>query len=267
MQASNLAKKLIRQIIMPEKQSNTSGPTNSNISMPDRIIAGHWSPAVYKLANPARIGQFINVASVVVHTTDTYPGGFKAIVNSWTKTVGAHNCAHFLIGRSEDDGTVQFVTMNNNANHAGGIKHGWYRRAKDGMLLHPNEWSVGIEIDNAGRVYASNTSSDFVHKDTGKHINKEDVYTDKVHGHHWHKITDYQKTTLRNLMDDILSRAEKTRFKKDQVVIVSNGSYKDNLAEWAAPWRPDVVGHATLDPYNKSDPGPEIMGLLKEWYP
>jgi N-acetyl-anhydromuramyl-L-alanine amidase AmpD len=47
------------------------------------------------------------------------------------------------------------------------------------------------------------------------------------------------------------------------VTIASNGTYTDNGAKWAQLEHARIVGHVTLDPGNKTDPGPELIDWIK----
>lgn len=220
---------------------------------------GYYLHAKWVGLNIGRLGGHIVPYVIVVHTTDTYPGGFKAIVRSWVDTDGAGNAATFMIGRSDEDGLVQFASIYRNSNHAGGVKHGWFVGRADNTI-HPNSISVGIEIDNAGKLVKHD--GHYMHKDSGKLIPDEDVY---IHsdGSAWHKINQYQHEQLKFLIADLRQQFGPVEFGKYR--IVPNGAYKDNQALWAVPQNNELVGHASLDPYNKSDPGPEIMGLINKW--
>jgi hypothetical protein len=218
-------------------------------------------------ANEGRIGSIIYPKAIVVHTTDTKPGGFKAITKSWSEKPGQGNAAHFMIGRDESDGLVQFISINRNANHAGGQTHGWFQNKsnlKD--VYHPNLISIGIEIDNAGYLVTrpNNVSGNrYFHMDTNTEIKRTDVFVDD-YDKAWHKLTQYQFDMLHKLLDTLSSVVNKF---DSSIQVVPNGTYEGNQAVWAKQFNPWLVGHATLDPRNKTDPGTEVMLKLKEWYP
>jgi hypothetical protein len=107
---------------------------------------GRWSLATYKEMHSGRIGRAIVPRTMVVHTTDMRPGTFAALVRNWTSQLGRGNGAHFLIGRTPEQGVVQFAPIHRNANHAGGPNCGSIGG------LHPTTVSVGVEIHSAGRL-------------------------------------------------------------------------------------------------------------------
>lgn len=220
-------------------------------------------------AHEGRMGGNCIPRAIVVHTTDTYPGAFKTMVRSWTQMAGGHNCAHLLLGRTPEDGLVQFVSLLRNSNHAGGVQHGWWREPTNALLLHPNTYSIGIEIDSAG--YLKLVNGKYIHPDTKKEIPSDEVMM--MEGKAWHLPTEYQLATLHTLIEQIRT----CTFEDKQVFngfpltykIVPDGPYRNNGVAWAScdGWRSDIVGHVTLDPINRLDPGPYILNKLKEWYP
>lgn len=247
---------------------DTVGPiTGENHSYPPKKQSHHtdWYPdAIVVKAHHGRIGGACNPLAVVVHTTDTMPGGFKAIVKSWSTTVGAGNGAHYLIGRNPTDGIVQFVPHTSNSNHAGGKTHGNWLINK--MPVHPNTISIGIEIDAGGKLY-KNIIGNWIHPDTRKIVPDTDVYIDKW-GHGWHRVTQYQLDQLDKLLNWLCDNVLGSLYHVDiNHSIVPNGTYKDNhVSPWAESnkykW---LVGHVTLDPFNKTDPGPQVMEILSKW--
>jgi len=195
---------------------------------------------------------------VVVHTTDMYPGTFDALVRAWVTRPGRGNAAHFLIGRTEADGVVQFAPITRNANHAGGPTHGNWR-TPSGALVHPNTMSVGIELDCAGKLKLDSDGRAHYPAD-GWLIPKGDV--DWSGRMPWHAVTGYQMENLRRLLLDL--RAVLKPLESGWTVSPS-GSYRDNgVSPWADPYGPHVVGHVSLDPVNKTDPGPQVMRALRE---
>jgi len=217
---------------------------------------GLWSQARQTPAHPSRIGSSIIPRGLVVHTTDTYPGGFSAIVRSWTTTVGKGNGAHFMIGRTPVDGVVQFVSIFKNGNHAGGPNHG-YVRLPDGSSLHPNTCYVGIELDAGGALKGKNGV--FIHPDTGKTIPPADVFVDEK-GRPWHKVTEYQMQQLKLLWKDLYPACKP--FPTGTKLSI-DASYESQGVGWASPRYTNLVAHASLNPIQKTDCGPQVMAWMK----
>lgn len=242
------------------------------------FVEGWYTGARKFPANPGRIGGEIEAKSAVVHTTDCLPGTMPGIVQRWTEKAGA--CAHFCLGRraatlaelaSEkwpSAGLVQMVPINRNGNHAGAgllngvpLPHGWYVDTKGGKQFHPNAVSVGIEIDCAGSLQKSHGV--WIHRDTQRPMpDQTDVYIDE-RGKGWHTVTPYQFQVLGELLDAL--DATMPRFKTVDG-IKPNGGYQANGVTWGAMPGVRFVGHVTLDPYRKNDPGPQVMAWLRERY-
>lgn len=268
---ANMFREWFKSIFNSPLEVDTTGPKphEEEHALPDLTTDKHlaggecdWYPdARIVKANPGRTGYSIRPQAIVVHTTDTIPGGFNAIVKSWSTTVGAGNAAHYLIGRNSKDGIVQFVSHRYNSNHAGGNTHGnWYI---NGKLVHPNSISIGIEIDAGGKLY-KNIIGNWVHADTRKVVNPDDVYIDKW-GNGWHRVTQYQIDQLNLLLNWLIKHVIKGL--PTDAKVVPNGTYKDNhVSPWAESNKYNwLVGHATLDPVNKTDPGPQVMEILSKW--
>jgi N-acetyl-anhydromuramyl-L-alanine amidase AmpD len=230
---------------------------------------GFWRRAERVDAHPGRVGAVIVPRTVVVHTTDCLPGTADAIVKSWSTTVGKGNGAHFVIRR---DGTaIQLVPVTRNGQHAGGPTHGWYSvAANPASPVHPNAWAVGIEIDCAGRLRRpTEEGGDPVHADTGHPIPRSRC-AQHADGTWWHKVTGEQYATLRALLDDLVGDVLQPA--PAHSVIPSGAApgkytsrtYASNGVPWASHPGP-VVGHVTLDPINKTDPGPFVMRALADW--
>lgn len=228
---------------------------------------GLWVKATFRPAHPGRVGPQIKPQCSVVHTTDMHPDAFSALVKSWTTQPGAGNGAHFLIGRGPEQGVIQFASITRNSNHAGGNggSHGWYRTAA-GALVHPNTVAVGIEVHNAGRLYkdpqgrwrcGEYQDSKLVY--SGAPLPMADVYLD-TRGHGWHLPTAFQLDMLEQLLSD-LQACYPPNF---TLKIQPNGGYVANGSPWAEFAESKVVGHVTLDPLNKTDPGPHVCGWIKE---
>lgn len=214
-------------------------------------------------AHPARVGGAIQPYAVVVHTTDTIDGK-GAIEHSWTTTSGNGACAHFIIGRQGQ--ITQFIPINRNGNHAGGPIHGNFK--VNGSLVHPNLVTVGIEIENGGYL-GKRTNAGWKHPDTGKILPDEDVFVDP-RGIGWQHHTPESLATLGHLVDALDTTlgpfpGDPTPAHKEPAVVVPDGDYRANQADgYALIFTPWLVGHVTLDPVNKTDPGWQGMGWVKE---
>lgn len=225
-------------------------------------------------AHAGRVGGTIDPEVVVVHTTDCMPGSMCAIVKSWSTVAGNGACAHFVIGRSAVDGVVQLIPTNRNGNHAGGSpKHGWYQvpkgpggTASGPMQIHPNTIAIGIELDCAGYlgrpVRVLSTGPMWIHPDTRREVAAADVDVDG-RGTGWHRVTTYQLDALGKLIDEL---RHSMRVPRPGLTVAPNGDYKENGVPWAAATQAGVVGHATLDPTNKTDPGPFVMDWIRARY-
>lgn len=222
---------------------------------------GKWSLATYKEMFAGRIGRAIIPQSLVVHTTDMRPGTFNALVRSWTSQLGRGNGAHFLIGRTEADGVVQFASILRNANHAGGPNCGGFK-LPSGAYAHPNTVSIGVEIDNAGKL--KKVGNKWMDYEKVVVIPDGDVYIDQF-GHGWHKPTPYQIDMLAKLW-----AAVKPILKPwpSGTKVLANGPYVgdgSNYQPWAEVTNPALLGHCSMNAINKTDPGPVLMTLIKQW--
>ena len=225
---------------------------------------GWYSEAKVFPTNPGRVGPPISPRSVVVHTTDCQPGSMPALLVNTQRARGDGGGYHFLIGkqpaRNADDisgGIVQLVSILRNGNHAGGRpSHGWFK-TKAGALIHPNTCTVGIELDNAGLLKKVNGK--WIHTDSGREI--KDPFID-AKGRGWEWVTLYQLEALKKMLlalDAVMPKFE------EGVTVVPNGTYKANgvYPEAIAP-SVRVVGHFSLDPTRKNDPGPQVMDFLRD---
>ncbi len=237
------------------------------------FVKGWYTGARQWPIHVKRLGGTIAPRVTVVHTTDMAPGTMAALLKRWAEVPGEGAGAHFVIGkqaagqesRVPTGGVVQLAPINRNGNHAGGSKlidgkrvpsHGWFRTPA-GKLLHPNSYAVGIELDNAGKL--ARQDGVWVHKDSGKVIPSSDVFLD-ARGRGWERVTDYQLLALGALLDALDATLE--RFEAG-VTIVPNGSYAANgVPEASLPWVREV-GHWTLDPTRKTDPGPQVDAWLE----
>ncbi len=245
----------------PPPDEHPTVPISTFVAAGDAgFMNGDWEPARLIPAHPGRVGGLITPQTLIVHTTDTYPGGFNAIVKSWTTTPGAGNGAHFLIGRGPGDGVVQFVSILRNANHAGGKDCGGFL-LPSGAVVHPNTCSVGVELDNAGRLV--NVGGKWKHPDTQKEIPAADVFVDS-RGHGWHAVTQYQIDTLFKLWTDLKPVLLQKPWPAGTRPTYK-GTYAANGVPWAEVTNPILTGHATTNPIQKTDPGPQVMALARSW--
>lgn len=223
---------------------------------------GWYSLATRMPANPGRVGLPITPRNVVVHTTDMMPDSWDALLKALVTTRTSGACAHFFINR---DGTVvQMVPITRNGNHAGGPIHGNYRDISTGTLIHPNTCSVGIELHGAGNLDWKDGK--FIHRDTKSVIPPSEVYTSTYPGmKYFQNITLEQFNSLRTLLQSLLKSGLNPSLGYD---VVPDGKYSDNQVVYADQWGfgSTIVGHASLDPVNKSDPGPQVMDWLRAFW-
>jgi N-acetyl-anhydromuramyl-L-alanine amidase AmpD len=230
------------------------------------FVDGKYTLARFVQAHAGRMGGPLTPKAAVVHTTDMLPNDFAGLVRQWSESDGSYACANFIIGRDTTQGLVQMVPVNRNSNHAGGKVHGWWETA-DGSLIHPNLVAVGIEVHNAGRL--SWLSSDrAVYQENGRtlgefRVGAGEVFVDNL-GRPWHKVTDYQKDTLARLLRDLheLFLPLQAHVKPDAALVKDRSKWDMSYAEPACQ---TLVGHASLDPINKMDPGPELMAFINDF--
>lgn len=223
------------------------------------IVDGWHTGAIRWPIHAGRIGSAITPRVAVVHTTDMAPGTMPALLRAWATGRGVGAGAHFLLGKRPDTGgsvptggLVQTVPINRNGNHAGGPVHGWFLDAT-GKRWHPNSVAVGIELDNAGRL--RRRGAGWAHPDTGRPVTE--VYVDE-RGHGWERVPDYQLETLADLLDALALPGLGAG-----ASVEPSGSYAANGVTWAALTDTRELGHVTLDPVNKLDPGPQVIAWLR----
>lgn len=233
------------------------------------FVGGWWTEARRFDINKGRLGGAIAPRCTVVHTTDMAPGTMAPLLKRWRDLAGEGAGAHFVIGKGSagqqatipTGGIVQLAPITRNGNHAGGAingkpSHGNFK-TKAGKLIHPNTIAVGIEIDNAGRLVRK--GGVWVHKDSGKIMPDAQVYVD-THGRGYEVVTNYQLLALEALLDALDATMPAL---ESGMTVVPNGGYAENgVPEASLPWCREV-GHWTLDPYRKTDPGPQVDVFLE----
>ena len=220
---------------------------------------GRYAPARRVDAHPGRVGGTIAPWAVVVHTTDMPPETFDALVSSWRTRPGAGDAAHFLIGRDETAGVVQFVPITLNANHAGGPTHGVFVDAK-GTSYHPNLVAVGIELHCAGGVHYLGGEWRLLEdgKPSGLPIPDLDVILDPARpGRGWHKVTDYQYQQLEALLHEL----EYDGLAAAPLGVVAKSPFETPPAEALGVGR--ICGHWSLDAKSRNDPWTPTMAWLR----
>lgn len=238
---------------------NTAGGDEPDTREP-RWNGGRYLGAQWKPIHPGRMGGLIKPWAVVVHTTDMLPHTFDPLVRAWQRDAGRGAGAHFLLGRTPEQGLVQMVDVDRNGNHAGGSPaHGWF--VVDGVRVHPNRVTVGIEVHAAGHVrrHLGKWRSFSGGKPHGPELPDSEVTPSKTHKDRgWHGPTQYQLDEIKGLLTALA--ACPVMVKAPRFTIKPNGS--------PPAWAPDVrwgampvVGHVSLDPNRKTDPGP----ILSEW--
>ena len=222
---------------------------------------GWWVDAERKPAHPGRVGGLIKPMAIVVHDTDMHPDDYNALIKSWTTQAALGDCAHFVI--AEDGSTVQFVSITRNANHAGGPdgRHGWF--VVEGKSVHPNSISVGIEMHYAGACRLVNAHWYFGEDEgqgwrpQGSPLESSRISIDPRNPQRgYHGPTTAQLDTLHKLVSELQAvigtLPSGTKIVPHGVGVSWNG-YKS----------PALVGHCSLDPGAKTDPGPVVMSLLQ----
>lgn len=248
-------------IAPPIVEPNTAGGQALDEDAPE-WDGGRYRGARWAQIHPGRDGGAIKPWGVVVHTTDMHPDRFDPLVRAWQRSAGRGAGAHFLLGRTPAQGLVQMVDVGRNGNHAGGLTHGWFNAGAG--RIHPNNVTIGIEVHAAGGVRLIDrvwrTVSDG--KPFGAPLPAADVQPDpKRPGRGWHVPNAYQLAELERLLDALAQCPVVVR-SPPRVDVEPNGE--------PPPWAPRidwmgmvVVGHVTLDPSDKSDPGPALSAWLR----
>lgn len=244
-----------------EQQLEASKSAAAVAPAPD-WIDGWYRSAIRKAAHPGRVGGAIHPFLFGVHTTDMVPEDWPALVNAWGTRAGDGACCHFLLGRTEQDGLLQFVPITRNGNHMGGPQHGVIDTAS-ATGIHPNLVVAGIEIHCAGGLRLVRGQWRFIEGGAahGAPIPASDVIPDPERpGRGWHRVTDYQLAMLRKLYASIQSKLAPlpagTRAR-------SRGEKPPAFAVMPADSR--LVTHVELDPTNRADPWrPTCEWLVRE---
>jgi hypothetical protein len=223
-------------------------------------IDGWWLRARRLPAHPGRVGGPIRPFGAVVHTTDMLPDEWDALVAAWLGRAGDGACAHFLIGRGLEHGTLQLAPITKNGNHAGGPPgHGVYRVPGVGDV-HPNLAAVGIELHCAGGVRRVGGAWRLVEGGVahGAPLPESEVIPDPARpGRGWHRVTDYQRAQLVALRADL------------ELVLapVPPGTVKVAFHEvppaYAVLPGARLATHAELDPQHRADPWPPLCTWLR----
>lgn len=221
-------------------------------------------------ANAGRVGVPIVPEAVVVHTTDMLPDAFNALLKAWSTSAGSGAAAHFILGRTPEQGLVQMIPITRNGNHAGGptksgkVLHGWFV-TKTGALIHPNLLSVGIEVHNAGALqWKPGSDYRIAQYVDNKRVLAEfvdgDTFVDNF-GRPWHAATKYQLETLEQLLIDLhpVLKVSSVEPRADAAFIQDRSRWDTS---YAVPTANTLVGHVSLDPINKTDPGPQLMTFI-----
>jgi len=174
------------------------------------------SPYPFEASPNYSAGRTLDPQFIVVH----YTAGTSAAGSiSWLCNKDANASAHFVIGR--DGAITQLVRTDKIAWHAG--KSSW----NDKNYL--NSYSIGIEIDNAGRLQKK---GDDWCAWTGKKIPNDEVvlatHKNESSESAWHAYTEVQLQALISLTSTLVD--------------------KFGCSE--------ILGHDDIAPMRKSDPGP-----------
>lgn len=210
---------------------------------------GWYNLAKHKPADPGRVGKHTSPRAVVIHSTDMLPRTHNALVRSWTTQRGEGNAAHFLIGRTPEEGITQFVSCLRSANHAGG-KLGGGVLIGDKRRIGWNLASIGIEVHNPG---ALRLDKGFWCYDGEPFRDADDPEVEAMYCRGWLKYTDYQMEAVSTLIQTI-SVWPWFQPLPEYATISIDGN--ETPKAWARVSDPVLVGHATINPMRKSDPGP-----------
>ncbi len=168
------------------------------------------SPIPFK-RSPNQSSGTINPQFLVIH----YTAGSSAESSiQWLTNSLAKASAHLVIGR--DGSITQLVAFNRKAWHAG--RSHW--RGISGLNAH----SIGIELDNPGKLVGSNGNW---RTTWGRSVPDDDVLVD-AQGNGWHTYTEVQLEATREVSMTLVRHY--------------------GLSE--------IIGHQDIAPTRKTDPGP-----------
>lgn len=252
----------------------TAGPDhNENVFVGARsdvpaFTDGWYVAAEVKRAHRGRVGGAIVPQTVVVHTTDMPPNSFDPLIRAWQTSSGGGSCAHFVLDRGGR--LVQMVPITRNANHAGGPNHngkpihGWWV-TPEGRFIHPNSVSVGIEVHAAGLLrWGKSGGAEFVEDGKVKAtFHDDEIYEDNL-GRPWHAITKVQLDRLQLLLLRLKPALSPINAEpRADAAFIKD--FKRGDTSYAMPLSSTLVGHVSLDPINKTDPGPQLMKFINEF--
>lgn len=223
---------------------------------------GWYNAAKKRPAHRNRVGKPIKPRAVVVHTTDMHLQTYGGLLNAWGSNPGKGNAAHFVIGRTPEQGITQLVSCAANSNHAGGSLCGAFLPPTS-KPVHPNAYSIGIEIHNPGELRS--TADGFVQPRATLALQLDRI-TEPVRlkpGSNvwWLPPTQYQLDTLSTLLRAI---AVWPGFAACPSVTELRIDGTEAPKSWARVIDPVCLGHATINPSRKTDPGPILMDWVRE---
>ncbi len=267
------AEAILRPWIAAFTERDTAGPAMSeHAPLPPPTVQplttwvdGWWSGAKHTPAHARRIGGAIAPWGIVDHTTDMHPDDWEALLRAFTTQPGAGNAATFGVGRTPEQGVVQWCSVFRNANHAGGGEHGIYGSVVNGKqsVFHPNLVTIGIETHNAGELrlvdgawrWGESAGSGKPWIPHGASFAVTDVIVNPNNPHRGiHKPTDYQIQALKQLHADL----ELVLAPMPPGAFARHGG-TEAVPAWGVPKSPRRVGHVSLDPTNRSDPWSFLM--------
>lgn len=228
--------------------------------------SGWWSGARKVQLHPGRMGGIIMPFGAVVHSTDIHPDDWSGLLHGYATQPARGNAAHFGLGRTPEQGEIQWAPITRNANHAGGSSHGVYM--VNGVAYHPNLVTVSIEVHNAGGLrlvdgawrWGESPGSGKPWVPHGAAFPVEDVEPDPIRpGRGWHKPTAYQLERLKTLLDELEQVLNPL-----PVGAKTEARGKEQVPKWGIPRTARRVGHVSLDPDNRSDPWPLIMAFVNQ---